>query len=220
MRRQGITFTGMTMAFLFSIASLVPAGLWCAGVERPWVTQPPKPQPPAIAMITVLSELATTKVHISTQLIGDNRAYHAEYKVDGDVILGIDLSKVAYVHVNGDKREVVLRLPNPHLIMARVDHLASRELSITPKGWITLSSKQAFHDEAWWQADRKINRLAREEPGYAERAKVQAERVLETLFKGLGWAVSFEYEQAAKAADATPKIADTEEQNPSPLPSS
>jgi hypothetical protein len=204
----------MTMASLFAITSLVPAGLWCAGVERPWGSTPVKPQPPAIAMISLLSELATTKVHIITQLIGENRHYRAEYKVAGDVILGIDLSKVAYVHVNLDKRHAVLRLPQPHLIMAKVDHLASREVSIDAKVWVPLSSKQAFHDEAWWEADRKITRLAKEEPGYTERAKVQAERVLETLlFKGLGWAVSFEYEPAAK-------VADTAEQKAAPLPSS
>ena len=213
MRRQGITFTGLVMAFLFSITSLVPAGLWCAGVKRPWVSPPPKPQPPAITTIAVLSELAVTKIHTSTPLVGENLHYRAEYKADGDVILGIDLSKVSYGQVNADKREAVVRLPHPHLIMAKVDHLASRELRIDATVWIPLSSKQAFHDEVWWEAERKITRLAQEEPGYAERAKVQAERVLETLFKGLGWTVSFEYEPAAKVADSA-------EQKSSPLPSS
>ena len=116
-------------------------------------------------------------------------------------MLGIDLRNVSYVHVNPDKRQAVLLLPKPHLIMWKVDHIRS-ELDIDSRVWVPLSSKQRLRDEVWQVADRTIERLAREEPSYTKRAKIQAELVLETLFKGLGWAVAFEWQQATgKAAD-------------------
>lgn len=136
---------------------------------------------------------------------GENLDYHGEWKLDGDVILGVDLANVAYGNVNNEKREAVLRLPQPHLIMAKVDHLRSQQLSIKTRAWIPLSSREVLRDEVWLAGDRKIEQLAQEEPGYTERAKVQAERVLETLFKGVGWTVSFEWENVNPKAKDGPR---------------
>jgi Protein of unknown function (DUF4230) len=200
--RRPMTFKGTVSAFTVAILLLVPAVLLCAGWRAPWLDRQ-GPPPPPIVTIRKMSELVTTGVRIATQLIGENRHYRGEWQAEGDAMLGIDLRKVSYARVNPDTRQAVLLLPKPHLIMWKVDHIRSKELGVDSRVWVPLSSKQRLRDEVWQVADRTIERLARDEPSYTKRAKIQAKLVLETLFAGTGWAVSCEWEEpAAKVAGA------------------
>lgn len=150
------------------------------------------PLPPSISQIQALSELTTTRVQISDFIFGENNHYAGKWALYGEVLLGVDLSSVEYLDVNHELRKLTLRLPHPHVIATKIDHERSQELSMSKKGWYGpfRSSPQILRDEVWRQADRKLMRLAAE-PGYHERAKVQAERVLTEFCENLGWKVAF-----------------------------
>ncbi len=146
-------------------------------------------------MVQSLSELATARIHISDSIEGANAHYRAKWALHGEVILGVDLSKAAYRKIDSDKRKAVLELPLPRLISSKVDHDRSEELYVKTLSVLAVfSDPKLLRDEVWKEANRKIERLGQEEPGYMERAKVQAERVLLELFTGVGWTVSVEWQ--------------------------
>jgi hypothetical protein len=188
---RAISIRGLTSAFTLSTLVLVPLGLWNFGIKPPGDANAAA-LPPSIAVIQSMSELATSRVHISDFIDGENDHYKGRWTLHGEVVLGVDLSDVTYIESHPDKREAVLSLPLPHLVSSKVDHERSEELYVKAVAWVPLSSRQALRDEVWKQADRKIERLG-QQPDYMEFARVQAERVLLKLFKDMGWNVRFEW---------------------------
>jgi hypothetical protein len=193
-RNRGMTFQGLVCAIALALLTFLPLALWLSGVSVPGREPGGSNPPPPIAQIQSLSDLATTRVHISDSIEGENDHFQGRWALHGEVVLGVDLSKVRYGRSDREARRVTLILPQPHLVSGKVDHDRSEERSLDAKvpsaTW--RSSPKSLRDEVWKQADRKIRRLG-QEPGYVERAKVQAERVLIRLFEGVGWKVEFEW---------------------------
>lgn len=187
--KRPMTVRGMTSAMVISAVVLVPGLLWGLGIAWPGK----EPLPPSVSAIQSLSDLATARVRIADVIEGENAHWRGRWSLHGELVLGVDLSKVAYVRQDAGKREAVLKLPRPHLISAGIDHERSEELYMKSLSIIGFSDRKVLRDEVWKMAGRKLRRLA-EEPGYAERAKVQAERVLQKLFKDGGWTVTCEWE--------------------------
>jgi hypothetical protein len=189
-KSKPVTLRGILAAFVICSTALV-LGLWWLGVRLPGASA--APLPPPIALIQSLSDLATTKVHITDSIELENNHYIGRWSLHGEVVLGVDLSAVRYVKVDEVAKRATLRLPRPHQISSKVDHERSEEVFIKWKSLFPTSDKQILRDEVWKQADRKIQRLG-QEVGYIERAKVQAERVLGQLLEGAGWKADFEWQ--------------------------
>jgi hypothetical protein len=167
--------------------------MWLLGVLNINAKPIKDPLPPTIiTQIRGMSDLATTEVHLSDFIEGENDHYLGRWTLHGIVVLGVDLSQATYVKTDEQSHRVTLSLPNPHIVNSKVDHERSEELYIRSKVWFPLSDKQLLRNEVWKHADRKVQRLGME-IGYTERAKVQAERVLSKLFEGIGWKVDFEW---------------------------
>jgi Protein of unknown function (DUF4230) len=191
--RRGVTTGGLVSAFTISVVICLPFAFWILGIRPPGFARAAMAPPPALSLIQSMNELATTRVHISDTIEGANNDYRGKWTLHGECILGVNLAEAAYLQSRPEKREAVLRLPQPHLISSKVDHERSEELYINWVSWMPLSSKQLLRDAVWKHADYKLQRLAHDQ-GYLERAKVQAERALHQLFQGVGWNVSFEWE--------------------------
>jgi hypothetical protein len=203
----------MVGAFAVCTVTLVPAGLWCAGVESP-IRPRPIMLPPSLATIKESEQLTVTTVEVSTNIKGGTLDYQGVWLLRGTVLLGVDLSQVRYINADQETRHAVISLPPIHVVMSKVSHAGgSQEVKLEKVPLIALSDPQPIRDEVWKFGERKVLRLG-QEPGHIERAKVQAERVLEKLFKGVGWTVAFEWrEPTAKATEAA-------DQKATPLPSS
>ena len=198
--RRGISVGGMTCAMAMACVVLLPGGLWVFGVPLPGAAKAAA-IPPSLAVIQSMSELATTRVHIADVIEGSNRDYVGKWQFRGQYILGVNLAEAVYLQADAEKREAVLRLPQPHLISSKIDHESSEELYVHWASWVPLSSKQVLRDEVWKYAGRKLERLGQEQ-GHMERAKVQAERALTELFRGLGWNVRFEWASRVPGTEA------------------
>lgn len=193
-KNRALSFKGLVSAFSIAILFFVPLALWLIGVPVPGSprTASSKP-PPSIAQIQSMSDLATTRVHLSDYIEGENNHYSGRWSLHGEVILGVDLSAVRYANVDNEARRAILQIPQPHVISSKVDHERSEEVYLKAKVWMPMSDKRLLRDEVWKQADRKIEKLGHE-TGYMERAKVQTERALEQLFEGVGWKVDCEWQ--------------------------
>jgi Protein of unknown function (DUF4230) len=189
--KGGVGVKCLASAMSLAGMMLVPAGMWAFDVPLPWASA--SVPPPSLAVIQTMSELATTRVHISDVIEGENEHWRGRWSLHGEVVLGVNLGDATYRRTDPQKREATLRLPPPHLVASKVDHERSEELSMTSLSWIGFSDPKRLRDDVWKNADRKIQRLG-QEPGHMERAKVQAERTLQSLFQGVGWKVSFEWE--------------------------
>ena len=196
--RRGITLKGLVSAFTMSALFFVPLGLWGFGVKPPGVARAEVP-PPALSVIQAMSDLATTRVHVSDFIEGENAHWKGKWILHGEAVLGVDLSKVTYIEANPEKKEAVLSLPQPHLITSKVDHNGSDEVYLKSKVWLPLSNWESLRAEVWKHADRKIQKLG-EQADHMERARTQAERVLHDLFKGAGWTVRFQWKGKPRSA--------------------
>ena len=190
--RRRMSVRGLASAMALSSLIFLPAGLWIFGVPSPGSARTTV-TPPPLAVIQSMSELATTRVHLSDFIEGENGHWRGRWALHGEVLLGVNLGDASYVQSLPDKHEAVLRLPQPHLIASKVDHERSEEIYMKSLSLTGFSDPKILRDDVWKHADRKLQQLG-QEPGYAERAKVQAERVLQELFNGIGWKVRFEWE--------------------------
>ena len=189
---RAISFGRLIAAFAISTLLFVPQALWIVRIELPLPPAVPARPPPSIAQIQSMSELATTRVHLTDSIEGENAHYVGRWTLHGEVVLGVDLSEARYTKVDVANQRATLQLPQPHQNSSKVDHERSEEISIKWKVWVPTSREQLLRDQVWTEAGRKIQRLG-EEVGYRERAKVQAERALDHLFEGVGWKVDFEW---------------------------
>src|SRR5262249_13844152 len=153
----------------------------------------PVPALPPIIRIQGMSHLANTRVHITDTIAGENDHYRGKWSLHGEVILGPDLSQAEYVGMNPQTREAVLRVPRPEVISNKVNHERSEELYLRQKTVMPLSSPRAFREDVWKQADRKVRGLG-EDASYVHQAKADCQRVLEPLFRELGWRLRIEWQ--------------------------
>ena len=164
-------------------------GFWLASAE---VSQESGPPIPPISRIQALSDLATLRVQLADSMTGENDHWKVRWMLHGEAVLGVDLSKATYTSVDEENRKATLSLPASHVISHKVDHGRSAEISAKQKTLLPSPGLKSLRDEVWQHADEKVAQLARHD-GYMEATKLQAERVLNELFRGVGWSVSYEW---------------------------
>jgi hypothetical protein len=189
-----LSISRLTTAFTLSLLIFARLGIWWLGSPDTTAVREFKAVP-AIAAIQQLSELAAIHKHIITTIEGENRHHKGKWHLEGDVILGVDLSKAYYVATDPVARTSILRLPQPHLVSHKVDHDRSFEVSLNSKTWIPLSSQKSMRDDVWAAADRKIQKIGQVPENLIE-VKAQAQTVLKNLFDGAGWAITLQWQPA------------------------
>ena len=83
---------------------------------------------PAISQIQMLSDLATLKVQLSDSMKGENNRWDVQWLLHGEAILGVDLSKAAYVSVANQAE------PQPSCYLNHIWFLA-KSITIVPWNW-------------------------------------------------------------------------------------
>ena len=73
-----------------------------------------------------------------------------------------------------------------------MDHHRSVELTAKQKTLLPSPGLKSLRDEVWQHADDKVALLAGHE-GYLEATTLQAERVLDRLFRDVGWMITYEW---------------------------
>jgi Protein of unknown function (DUF4230) len=199
----GISIRGVIGALTLSILLFVPAVLWLYDVPTPGGHRQ-VPQPPSIASIRDMSDLLLKSIHINDELPGSNRHYEGRWLLHGELMVAMDLSKVAYVRTDPEKRTATLLLPMPYMLEPRVDHERSKELYMKKLSVFATSDPQILRNEVWRVAQVKLTELG-QDPRYRAEAKGQAEKVLRNLFDAAGWKVGFEWKDdtPAMTADAS-----------------
>ena len=93
---------------------------------------------PSVEQLKPLARLLTHRAIVvdvvSVSLIGYTGDLRASVIVRGDALLSVDLTKAHIEQVDHEARSLVLVLPRPHVVSARLDHEGTRIVAIESSG--------------------------------------------------------------------------------------
>jgi Protein of unknown function (DUF4230) len=154
---------------------------------------------PTMIQLERLQYLVSTRVHVADVLVGESRWLQGSWIIQGDGLIGVDMSR-AEIKGNDDKlRTAVIVLPQPTVISARVNHEKSQQWDIKSRSWIPMASailgdRQAMEKQAMLEAQQLIERAASADE-YKEAARRGIQGMLAELYGGVGWNVSIQWKQ-------------------------
>jgi hypothetical protein len=152
---------------------------------------------PTMVQLEQLQYLASTRVHVADVLVGESRWLQGSWIIQGDGLIGVDLSRAEIKDREDKRRTAVIVLPQPTVISARVNHNKSQQWDIKSRSWIPMASmilgdRQALEKQAMVEAQQLIERAASAED-YKEVARRGIQSMLAEFYGGVGWNVSIQW---------------------------
>ena len=178
---------------------------WFACVS--FVSNKPPPivvtsQGPTIERLERLSQLVTSRVYVADVLIGEGEGCRGAWLIRGDSLIAVNLSKATITEKDEASKRATIRLPQPEVLQARLDHEKCKTWEVKTTTWIPWHSDQdRLRDEVFLQAQRLVAQAAGSKENI-EHAKRAAEIVLAALFEHLGWDVKIIWEETPVAQAA------------------
>ncbi len=163
------------------------------------VAQPPPivvtSQGPTIERLERLSQLVTSRVCIADVLVGESDNSRGAWLIRGDGLIAVDLSKAIITERNDSAKQATIRLPQPAVILARIDHEKSRVWEMRTTTWIPWHAQPGrLLDEAMLQSQRMVTQAAGSKENI-EQARRQAEVIIGALYEQVGWDVKIVWEE-------------------------
>jgi hypothetical protein len=148
-----------------------------------------KSQGPTILQLEKLSQLTSSRVSIVDTLVGQSENSRGVWLLHGDALIATDLSKAVISEKDEAEKKAIIRLPQPVVVQARVNHEKTRVFEVKSTSWLPWRSDQdELRDEVMLQAQRLVASAAGSKENIAE-ARRHAEAILSTFFEQLGWNV-------------------------------
>jgi hypothetical protein len=152
---------------------------------------------PTRVQLERLQYLVSTRVRVADVLVAESRWLEGSWIVQGDALLGVDMSQAEIASKDERTRTAVIRLPSPSVLSARVDHEASREWDIRSRSWIPLAGsvlgdRRTMEQEAMQQAQRLVERAAGSEENLAA-ARRGVEGTLAEFYRAVDWTVTVQW---------------------------
>ena len=161
---------------------------------------------PTIQRLERLSQLCTGRVYVADVLIGESDNSRGAWLIRGDSLIAVNLSKATIVEKDESLKRATIRLPQPEILQARVDHEKTKTWEVKTTTWIPWRADQdRLRDEVMLQAQRLVSQAAGSKENI-EQAKRAAETILTALFEQVGWDVKIVWEEspiAQVAGDST-----------------
>jgi len=145
-----------------------------------------------VRQLEKLSHLVALRVQVADILKGSVGSVSGLWIVKGDALISVDLAKAQIVRQDQVKRSATIRLPQPHVFHARVDHTRTQTYDIK-RGWFSASATEdRLRDEAMQQAQKLIETAAQAEE-YQTLAREHTCSLIHFFFAELGWSVVVEW---------------------------
>jgi hypothetical protein len=154
---------------------------------------------PTMIQLEQLQYLVSIRVHVADVLLGESRWLQGSWIIQGDGLIGVDMSRAEIKGKDDKLRTALIVLPQPVVISARVNHNKSQQWDIKSRSWIPMASvilgdRQAMEQQAMVEAQQLIERAASTED-YKETARHGIQGMLAELYGGVGWNVSIQWKQ-------------------------
>ncbi len=168
--------------------------------------------PATIERLERLSQLVTSRVYVADVLIGEGEGCRGAWLIRGDSLIAVNMSKATITEQDQAAKRATIRLPQPEVLQARLDHERCKTWEVKTTTWIPWHSDQdRLRDEVFLQAQRLVAQAAGSKENI-EHAKRAAEIILAALFEHFGWDVKVVWEETPTAqgtADAKAVTAET-----------
>jgi Protein of unknown function (DUF4230) len=154
--------------------------------------------PPTIQQVQALASLITQRVEVSdvqeTELAGCIGGIRAALLIKGDFLLGTDLSGAKFESVDPIAHKAVLVLTQPRVTSPRLDQNRTRLFALSEHGlWLITPDDRrtttTVVNRAYNDGQNLIGRAA-DDPRLLASCRAQAELVLATFFRAIGWDIS------------------------------
>jgi hypothetical protein len=154
-------------------------------------------QGPTIERLERLATLVTSRVCVADVLVGESDSCKGCWLVRGDCLLTVDLSKAAIVDRDDTTKRATIRLPQPEVTHARVDHTRTRVWEVRSTSWVPWHADRSagLLDEVMHQAQLMVAQAAGSKENI-EHAKRSAEVIIGALFEHVGWDVKVTWQEA------------------------
>ena len=172
-----------------------------------WALRAPQNAPefshagPTLESVRALSSLVTTKMTLAdaiiSQISGFTGSMSAVLVIRGDALIGIDMQQARISDQDDSARSLVLILPQPAVIQARVDHQRTRVFALDRHGfWMLMRLDDVTRqlvDQGMREAQQTIEKAA-SEPANLARAREHAQQVLAAFASSAGWQLGIRWE--------------------------
>jgi hypothetical protein len=168
------------------------------------VAQPPPPivvtsQGPTIERLERLSQLVTSRVYVADVLIGEGEGCRGAWLIRGDALIATSLNKAVIAETDESAKRATIRLPQPEVLQARVDHERTRTWEVSRMTWLPWNANQdRLRDEVMLQAQRLVAQAAGSKDNI-EQAKRAAEVIIAALYEHVGWTVKVIWQETSHA---------------------
>jgi len=202
-----------TIILAFGLLAVFAGLLVCLRQLR--VEQPPpivvSSTGPTVERLERLSQLCTGRVYVADVLIGQSDTSKGAFLIRGDALIAVDLSKAVIADKDEPAKRATIRLPQPEVLQARVDHEQTKTWEVRSTTWIPWREEQdRLRDEVFHQAQLMVAQTAGSRENI-EHAKRSAEVIIAALFEHVGWDVKVVWEETPTAQGASDAKAVTAE---------
>ncbi|MFZ5832824.1 MAG: DUF4230 domain-containing protein [Planctomycetota bacterium] len=173
------------------------------------VSIPPAPvtvtsQGPTIERLQRLAQLVTLRVYVADVLTAEGAGYRGAWLIKGDGLVGVDLGRAEISEKDESARRAVILLPQPTVILSRVDHERTKTWEVARTTWVPWSGDQdRLRDEVMKQAQALVAHAAGSDENL-EKARQAAEAVLTGLYGELQWQIRGAMAGVVRAVDLAP----------------
>ena len=153
--------------------------------------------PPTLEQVRELGQLVTLRLPISQIRSESLRGYLGGHTLTlaahGDVLIGTDLEQVQFEQIDHGNKTLVLILPKPKALYARLDHERTRIVELNRHGlWVIAfgdAGGRVLTNRAMRNAQRQLDKIGSDR-NLIGRAQLRAEQILLGLFIRTGWKVT------------------------------
>jgi hypothetical protein len=165
-------------------------------------------QGPTIEKLERLSQLVTTRVHVADVLVGEGANCRGAWLIKGSAIVSVNLGKATIVGKDETTKSATIRLPQPEILQARVDHQpgSTRTWEVKSTTWIPWASAQdELRDTVMAEAQKLVEHAAGSNENI-QQAKAAAESAIRGLYAEVGWTVAVTWATTPNGATAAAEV--------------
>jgi hypothetical protein len=153
---------------------------------------------PTVVQLERLQYLVSTRVNVADVLVGESRWLEGSWIIQGDALIGVDMSKAQVRETDPKGQSAVIVLPRPTVLSPRVNHGRTKQWDIKSRSWIPLASlllgdRTSMEKQAMLEAQQLIERAAASEE-INETARRFVQGTLAEFYRGSGWNVSVQWQ--------------------------
>lgn len=151
---------------------------------------------PTITQLEKMGELVSLRVSVADVMKVSDGGYSGAWVVKGECLISVDLRGSKIISKNESSRKCVIALPNPKVLMARIDHQKTSNFSIVSISWWPWNGdRDQLHEIAMKEAENLIT-FAASTAEYRDQARDQASHLIKNFYSLMDWEVEIEWAEA------------------------